>query len=453
MKILENIAYGVLGVLFAGLAFIIACAINPDIGVWVGALFVPADEEVVQVDDSNKYYVEVPDWDYIYGKKDKKESQEEVEESPSGIGDMITNAVTGISDAISELEATEINNPAENDITVEDVANAADAVAGIVTGKGTGIHVDIESDDNKTKTSNSTAKKEEEEETPAYAPGVPAGKSGYAAFDPEIIELTDEGLARQAMNSVDYGELGDGLNFNADFYPYYHMLSEDGKALYRQIYANTLALNTAFRPIKQVTMDTMQMILLSVVFDHPELFWLDTTFYQEYDYQGVAVKLRLKYYDKITDIRSANSRFLAEADAIVAGASGLTDDYAKELYIHNFLADKLTYKHNPLDQSAYSAIVGNETVCAGYAKAFQYLMQRLGVPTYLCAGYAGQMHAWNIIKLGNNYYNVDVTWDDQDPTVYDYYNLSDRDNYKHKRMYNSVYLPSCDEGTFIAIAD
>ena len=103
---------------------------------------------------------------------------------------------------------------------------------------------------------------------------------------------------------------------------------------------------------------------------------------------------------------------MAAADAIVAGASGLTDDYAKELYIHNILADKLTYKHNPLDQSAYSAIVGNETVCAGYAKAFQYLMQRLGVPTYLCAGYAGEMHAWDIIKLGDNYYNVDVTWDD-----------------------------------------
>ena len=447
MKILENIAYGVLGVLFACLAFIIACAVNPDIGVWVGALLQPADEEV-KVDTSNKYYVEVPDWDYIYGKSDKNSNEED--EEKSGIGDMITNAVAGISDAIAELEATEVSNPAENDITVEDVANAADAMADILTGKGGKIHVDVEAEDNKTKTTDNS---EKEEETPAYAPGVPQGKSSYAAFDPEIIELTDEGLARQAMNSVDYGELGDGLNFDSTFYPYYNMLNDGGKSLYRQIYANTLALNTAFRPIQQVSMDTMQMIILSVVFDHPELFWLDTTFYQEYDYQGVAVKLRLRYYDKITDIPAANNQFMAAADAIVAGASGLTDDYAKELYIHNILADKLTYKHNPLDQSAYSAIVGNETVCAGYAKAFQYLMQRLGVPTYLCAGYAGEMHAWDIIKLGDNYYNVDVTWDDQDPTVYDYFNLSDRDNYSHKRMYNSVYLPSCDEGTFIAVVD
>ncbi len=451
MKILENLAYGILGVIFACLAFILACAINPDIGVWVGALLQPADEEV-EVDTSNKYYVEVPDWDYIYGKSDKEESTEETEESSSGIGDMITNAVTGISDAIAELEATEVSNPAEQDITVEDVANAADAVVDVLTGKG--IQVVVESDDNKTRLIDEDEEDDStEEEIPAYAPGVPVGKSGYAAFDPEIIELEDEGLARQAMNSVDYGELGDGLDFNAEFYPYYNMLSDDGKSLYRQIYANTISLNTAFRPIQQVSMDTMQMIILSVVFDHPELFWLDTTFYQEYDYQGVAVKLRLRYYDKIGDIPAANSQFIAAADAILAGAEGLSDNYAKELYIHNALADKLTYKHNPLDQSAYSAIVGNNTVCAGYAKAFQYLMQRLGIPTYLCAGYAGEMHAWNIIKLGDYYYNVDVTWDDQDPTVYDFYNLSDRDNYMHHRMYNSVYLPTCDEGTFIAALD
>ncbi|WP_026527317.1 transglutaminase domain-containing protein [Butyrivibrio sp. VCD2006] len=450
-KILENIAYGVLGIIFACMAFIIACAINPDIGVWVGALLQPADEEEVKVDTSNKYYVEVPDWDYIYGRTEKEETPEE--EDGSSLGDMITNAVTGISDAIAELEATEVSNPADNDITVEDVADAADAVVDVLTGKG--IQVVVESDENMAKStgdSSGTVSKEDEEIS-EYAPGVPVGKNGYEAFDPEIIELEDPGLARQAINSVDYGELGDGLTFDSEFYPYYNMLSEEGKELYRQIYANTIALNPAFRPIQQVSMDTMQMIIMSVVFDHPELFWLDTTFYQEYDYQGVAIKLRLRYYDKITDIRAANTKFKAAADAILAGASGLSDNYEKELYIHNVLADKITYKHNPLDQSAYSAIVGDNTVCAGYTKAFQYLMQRLGVPTYFCAGYAGEMHAWNIIKLGDNYYNVDVTWDDQDPTVYDFYNLSDRDNYKHKRMYNSVYLPSCDEGTFIAVVD
>ncbi|WP_408071760.1 transglutaminase domain-containing protein [Butyrivibrio sp. JL13D10] len=453
MKVLEAIAYGILGLLAAGVVAILACVVNPDIGVGINDLLKPADEEEVKVDTSKKYYVEVPDWDYIYGKKTEKVDVAETENASSGIGDMITGAVNGLSDAINQLEATDVQNMAEKDVTVEDVANAADAVVNAITGKGgKGISVSVETESNKL-TDSSEDVKTDEEDASAYAPGIPAGKSGYASFEPDIVELTDEGLARQAINSTDYGQLGNEYDFSTEFYPYYHMLNDTGKKLYRQIYANTLNLNTTFRPIEQVNMKTMQMILMSVVFDHPELFWLDTTFYQEFDYQGAAIKLRLSYYDRINNIPAANQEFQSAVDQIVAGASGLADNYEKELYVHDLLADKLTYKHNPLDQSAYSAIVGNNTVCAGYAKAFQYIMQRLGVPTYLCAGSAGELHAWNIIKLGDNYYNVDCTWDDQDPTVYDYFNLSDRDNYMHTRMFNSVYLPACEEGMFIAAAE
>ncbi|WP_156036014.1 transglutaminase domain-containing protein [Butyrivibrio sp. AE3004] len=448
MKILQNIASGILGLVFAGVVAILACIINPDIGVWIHELIKPEDKVEAPVDNSKKYYVEVPDWDYIYG-RNKKEEVPDASEGSTALGDMITNAVNGISDAIDTLESTEVSNPGSEDVTVEDVANAANAIANAVTGKGITVVVKTDEDEEQA-FSDGSQDTLKEQGNKIYTPGIPAGKSSYAAFEPEIIELTDPGLAKQAINSTDYGNLGDGLTFDTQFYPYYHILNDTGKALYRQIYANTLSLNTTFRPIKQVSMDTMQTVLLSVVFDHPELFWLDTTFYQEYDYNGTAIKLRLRYYDRITDIPSANRQFQAKADAIVAEAAGLGDDLEKELYVHDRLADKLTYKHNPLDQSAYSAIVGDTTVCAGYAKAFQYIMQRLGVPTYLCVGYAGEMHAWDIIKIGDNFYNVDCTWDDQDPTVYDYFNLSDADNYQHKRMYNSVYLPACNEGTFIA---
>ena len=101
----------------------------------------------------------------------------------------------------------------------------------------------------------------------------------------------------------------------------------------------------------------------------------------------------------------------------------------------------------PMNQSAYSALVNGRTVCAGYARAFQYLMQRLGIPCYYCTGYAGEDHAWNIIKLGEDYYNVDVTWDDTDTPTYDYFNKSDREfGTSHMRTGLAVYLPACGSG-------
>ncbi len=98
-----------------------------------------------------------------------------------------------------------------------------------------------------------------------------------------------------------------------------------------------------------------------------------------------------------------------------------------------------------MNQSAYSAMVNGEAVCAGYARAFQYLLQQLGIPCYYCTGYADESHAWNIVALDDGYYNVDVTWDDAAEGSYDFFNKTDAD-YKdsHVRQDMSVNLPTCN---------
>lgn len=97
-----------------------------------------------------------------------------------------------------------------------------------------------------------------------------------------------------------------------------------------------------------------------------------------------------------------------------------------------------------MNQSAYSALVYGRTVCAGYARALQYLLQQFDIPCYYVTGYAGENHAWNIVKLDDGYYNVDSTWDDTNPNTYDYFNCSDDEYAKdHARRDLSVYLPPC----------
>lgn len=91
--------------------------------------------------------------------------------------------------------------------------------------------------------------------------------------------------------------------------------------------------------------------------------------------------------------------------------------------MHNALLDRIEYDlQAPLNQSAYSALANGRTVCAGYARSMQYLMTQLGVPCYYCTGFAGENHAWNIIRLEDEYYNADATWDDTDPNTYRYLN-------------------------------
>ena len=72
-------------------------------------------------------------------------------------------------------------------------------------------------------------------------------------------------------------------------------------------------------------------------------------------------------------------------------------------------------------------------------------MQQLQVPCYYCTGYAGEDHAWNIVKLDKDFYNADVTWDDTEGGKYDYFNKSDGDyRSTHARTELAVYLPPCN---------
>ena len=100
----------------------------------------------------------------------------------------------------------------------------------------------------------------------------------------------------------------------------------------------------------------------------------------------------------------------------------ITDDvYTKIAKVHNWLIYFIDYAENETSKDAhtiYGALKNGEAVCEGYARAFKYLMDGLNIPCVLVSGTAqnsqGQTetHAWNYVQINNNWYAVDVTWDD-----------------------------------------
>ncbi|MDD2970766.1 MAG: transglutaminase domain-containing protein [Lachnospiraceae bacterium] len=271
------------------------------------------------------------------------------------------------------------------------------------------------------------------------------GKTGFQPITPDEQEVQDQ-EGQQLADSLGYGETGDGLSFDETMYPYYNMLDDTLKHLYRQIYANANALNQSFAPIEDVSPDQLKNAFTAVFCDQPQLFWLDTAYGCKYTPSGKCVELDLQFNQTSQNLDSSKAAFNEMANQIVSAASGAGSNYDKEVSVHNAVLDRNTYNLNaPLNQSAYSALVNGQTVCAGYARAFQYAMQQLGIPCYYCMGYAGESHAWNIIQLEDGYYNVDTTWDDTEPNTYDYFNKSDNDfNTSHRRTDLSIYLPACN---------
>lgn len=272
-----------------------------------------------------------------------------------------------------------------------------------------------------------------------------SGRSGYQEIRDEGGQVDDE-TARQLESQLGTGPTGEGLDFDSVIYPYYAMLDEQGKRLYRQIYANANTLNQAFAPVEEATAAKLKNVFAAVYNDHPEIFWMETAYYGKYGRDGHCVEIDLRFNRTAGNLEEEKNRFQEAAGAVIAGAAGAESDYEKEKRVHDLLIDKISYDLGAeMNQSAYSALVNGRTVCAGYARAFQYVLQQMGIPCYYCTGYAGESHAWNIVRLEDGFYNVDTTWDDTDGGNYEYFNKTDEDYADtHARKELSVYLPPCN---------
>lgn len=242
------------------------------------------------------------------------------------------------------------------------------------------------------------------------------------------------------------------LSTEAEMYPYRAMLTYAQQTLYDQIFENAMKLNTSFKLGSTLDNSNMITVMEAVYNDHPELFWIDTSCSYEYTTDGKVGFVTLNFNDTASAISINKSKFDAEVNEIIEQTAGIDNDLDKEKFVYKCLMDRISYdESSTLNQSAYSAIVNGSSVCAGYARSFQYIMMKLGIPCYLCTGEAqGNPHGWNIIKIDGNYYNADMTWDDtvnegSNKTSYKYFNIPDSVILKdHIRKDLSLNLPICN---------
>ncbi|MBQ8752030.1 MAG: hypothetical protein IJZ13_02885 [Clostridia bacterium] len=173
--------------------------------------------------------------------------------------------------------------------------------------------------------------------------------------------------------------------------------------------------------------------------DNPQLFYIGST----YTYEGYKVGDRAHYnvlYLTLTmnaaERKEAAKRLDETADTVLAGLAEKTD-LEKELAIHDRLIARCVYDDKaaasempdaeyPFAFTAYGALVEGKAVCEGYARAFQLLCRRAGLPCVTVNGVDlsnNTAHMWNLVTVDGAPYHVDVTWDDQlDAALHVYFN-------------------------------
>jgi len=222
----------------------------------------------------------------------------------------------------------------------------------------------------------------------------------------ETAEITDEEVAQTQEELAP-----DGLKY----YAYDHLNDED-KVLYTEIF--TILSNCASdTKVSSVDPDRIERAFNYIMLDHPELFYITGYSFTKYMRGQNIEKITLSgtYTMNRNQIETAKSEIDAYVNACIAGYDGSSDEYEKVRYVYEYLIRNTEYDLTaPNNQNILSVVENHKTVCQGYAKATQYILNKMGVFCILCEGIVKgtESHVWNIVRIGDNYYHVDATWGD-----------------------------------------
>jgi hypothetical protein len=137
-------------------------------------------------------------------------------------------------------------------------------------------------------------------------------------------------------------------------------------------------------------------------------------------------------------------------------------DYEKAKKLHDFIIettryDDYAYRFDLGDSRVHDFVgpfIDHNAVCSGYASAYRMLLNEAGLENYMVVGSGetvdspSEDHAWNLVKINNQYYHIDTTWDDQDASAlrYRYFAISDAQIMKDHTWDVGLY-PTCTDNS------
>lgn len=271
----------------------------------------------------------------------------------------------------------------------------------------------------------------------------------------EIIANTidfDEAIAKLNEASMEINDNKDTLvdfdetNINSRRF-YYSQLDQYGKILYDELYKNKENLKTGTYTVEygrtfnellntedgtEILNNDFQLAINALTFDNPDLFFIDVT--KVYLLTDITTRAFSKTYNVSIGPNGGNyliDRFSSEEELNkalneVANVKNslvnnqYANDYEKIKSVHDYLIDNIEYDSSDptTAHSIYGALINGKCVCEGYARSFKYILDDMNIPCLIVCGIGRnkenetESHAWNYVYLEDNWYAVDVTWDD-----------------------------------------
>ncbi|ABK61404.1 transglutaminase domain-containing protein [Clostridium novyi] len=210
-------------------------------------------------------------------------------------------------------------------------------------------------------------------------------------------------------------------------------------------------------------------IFNKVILEHPEIDYgykgVSGNIYGYYNTPEKTMNVNISYRQTKEVMQMEKQAVKAKVQKIIGEVikPGMTD-VQKELALHDYVVKNADYNVanyrsgvvTAEDHNAYGVLVKNTGVCESYAKAMYELLNAVGIECKYVTGHGNRGgHAWNMVKLDGQWYNLDATWDDPIsdrnlggnalvPISHKYFNVPDSIfNRDHARGEVARNYPSC----------
>lgn len=208
----------------------------------------------------------------------------------------------------------------------------------------------------------------------------------------------------------------------------YDELSFNEKKYYDKIYRAILNGEGSINLFGLFRMETLEKIIVALKYDHTEFFYVD--FQQINCAIAPAGMIYYIHYTIRLSVRDMMNRNMESWITTAINQMQLTGDETEaEIYkkVHNYIIRNIEYDYDALKNpdmypeafTVRGIFERKKAVCEGISKAFKLLCDRVGAKdVYVVEGISSREgfgnsipHAWNIVKFGNKYSHIDVTWD------------------------------------------
>ena len=245
---------------------------------------------------------------------------------------------------------------------------------------------------------------------------------------------------------------------------YYNQLTDVEKKIYTTIYnyykfdmdkGECRMENVKIVTKDKITIANMYQASTAVVLDNPSIFWIryfNHTQMKEKDgvYTGTIHPVLAYYKTAFQADALEYGGFLQEIINSLNNSGVQKVSTAKKLkLIHDYVVKTYSYRNN---SHILSAAATNETrsvgylmthkegCCESYAKMIKILCDYYQIP---CVTVYSLTHMWNQVKIGNQWYLLDATWDDEEPVVYTYFLKGAKSVIDEHHIVTSMFFSDC----------